>query len=75
MFTGTPLKNYETFGHSWILIRRQRPVVPCPERCPLPHRRMSANVRAKLLSIYLRPWTLSRKLSTAQVPFLPELRR
>ena len=36
VFTGTPLKNYETFRHSWILIRRQRPVVPCPERCPLP---------------------------------------
>ena len=70
MFTGTPLKNYKTFRHSWILIRRQRPVVPCPERLPLPPRRMSANVGAKPLSIYLRPWTLSRKLSAAEVQFL-----
>ena len=29
--------------------------------------------RAKLYSVYLRPWTLSRKLATSSVPFAGDL--
>ena len=29
--------------------------------------------RAKTFSVYLRPWTLSKKFATAQVPFLADI--
>ena len=66
---------YTKFRHSWILMRRHVPMVPCPERCPLPGRRMSKDVRAKLLSVYFRPWTLVRRVATVIVPYLPDLRK
>ena len=48
-------------------------MVPCPESTPLPNRKgMKAN-RAKLLNIYLRPWTLVKQEGTAAVPFLRDL--
>ena len=62
------------FRHIWYLQRRVRPVVPCPENTPLPSRRNTKEHRSKLLSIYLRPWTLLRELETAEVPFLTDLR-
>ena len=48
-------------------------MVPCPENTPLPNRRLGKDTRAKLLSIYLRPWTLSSKMATTHVPYLLEL--
>ena len=66
---------YTQFRHTWLLIRRQRPVVPSPERCPLPGKRMSKDTRSKILSVYLRPWTLVRKVATETVPYLPHLSR
>ena len=66
---------YSKFRQTWILRRRLVPMVPCPERCPLPGRRMSKDVRAKLLSVYFRPWTLVRTVATVIVPYLPDLRK
>ena len=65
--------SYTNFRENWILCRRTRPMVPCPENTPLPNRRISKEQRAKRLSIYLRPWTLSRKMRTEDVPHLTEL--
>ena len=65
--------NYDTFRNSWVLIKRKVPVVPCPEYCPLPNKRMSKHERSKKYSVYLRPWTLSRLYATASVPFLGDL--
>ena len=64
---------YTRFRHTWILIRRQRPVVPCPERCPLPGKRMSKEQRSKIYSVYFRPWTLAFKVATDTVPYLAHL--
>ena len=50
--------DYQSFRHSWILIERTYPVVPCAEKTPLPNRKQSKQMRAKLFSVYLRPWTL-----------------
>eukprot|EP00973_Karenia_brevis_P083572 11593580-Karenia_brevis.AAC.1 len=30
------MQRYERFRNSWLLIRRERPVIPCPQNCPLP---------------------------------------
>ena len=57
----------------WIMLRRLQPLVPCPENTPLPNRRISKDARAKYLSIYMRPWTLSQKMATAEVLFLLDL--
>ena len=73
VFDGAVPTNYTSFQKSWILLRRLRPMVPCPENTPLPSRRISKDARAKLFSIYLRPWTLSKKMATAEVPFLLDL--
>lgn len=69
---GSPKLNerYEHFRKSWLLIRRQRPVVPCPTNCPMPNKRMSKHTRSKIFSVYLRPWTLVPKLHCAHVPYL-----
>ena len=73
MFSGAVPKRYVELRHSWLLMRRQRPVIPCPEQCPLPSRRMSKDRRAKILSVYLRPWTLASKLACRSVPLLKKL--
>ena len=48
-------------------------MVPCPENTPLPNRRVCKETRSKILSIYLRPWTLAKRLATEDVPFLTDL--
>lgn len=65
---------FEIFRHTWILLRRTRPVVPCPENTPMPGRKCTKEQRATLLSIYLRPWTLVQEQASVHVPFLPDLR-
>ena len=72
-FFAHPNDTYAKFRNTWLLIRRQRPMVPCPERCPLPGKRMSKDTRAKILSVYFRPWTLACRVATATVPYLPHL--
>ena len=71
----TAPETYTSFRENWILIRRTRPMVPCPEDTPLPNRRVSKEARAKRLSVYLRPWTLSKKMCTEEVPHLADLGR
>jgi len=68
------VQNFETFRHMWMLLRRTRPVIPCPENTPLPSRKCTKEQRAKLLSVYLRPWTLVRQHASVHVPFLKDLR-
>ena len=65
--------NMWEFRHTWMMLRRSRPVVPCPEDTPLPNRRNTKEHRAKLLNIYLRPWTLVREHATLEVPFILDL--
>jgi hypothetical protein len=70
--TKAPAK-YERFRHTWLLIRRLRPVIPCAEQTPLPSKRMSKFTRAKIFSVYLRPWTLSTRYAGIDVPHLVDL--
>ena len=73
LFEGVAPARYDKFRHSWLLIRRQRPVIPCPQQTPLPNKRMSKSNRAKIFSVYLRPWTLSRVFADSTVPHLADL--
>ena len=66
-------KAYELFRQTWILFKRSRPVVPCPELTPLPSRRDSKEKRAKIFSIYLRPWTMLKEFATEEVHLLGDL--
>ena len=68
LFIGKPPAKYERFRDSWLIIRRERPVVPCPEQTPLPSKHMCKANRAKIFSVYLRPWTLAKKIATTEVP-------
>jgi hypothetical protein len=73
VFTGTAPESYKRFRSLWCLQRRLIPLVPCPENTPLPSRKTTKESRGKILSIYLRPWTLVRKLATDLVPFLSDV--
>ena len=63
----------EVFRDQWVLRKWKRPVVPCPEHTPLPKRGMPAEDKAKICSVYLRPWTLDDTCQSTQVPHLRDL--
>ena len=73
MFGGKIPETYFLFRNTWVLRMRKRPMVPSPEVCPMPNRRKSKESRCKILSVYLRPWTLFRQGGTLEVPFLANL--
>ena len=50
-------ETYLKFRQTWILRRRQRPVVPAPVVCPMPSRKQSKEHRSKIYSVYQRPWS------------------
>ena len=73
LFQGQAPATYAQFRQTWLLRKRQRPLVPAPEVCPMPNRRKSKAARCKILSVYLRPWTLFPRAATMEVPFLANL--
>ena len=40
MFDGKAPAGYKEFRHTWLIVRRERPVVPCPVQTLLPGKRM-----------------------------------
>ena len=59
---------FEFFRHEWVMVLQARPFVPQPSGAPMPDKRHSVEERARLLSVYLRPWTLLRCDVLAQLP-------
>ena len=51
------------FRHEWVLKRRARPVAPAPASAPMPGFKRSKKENARIFSVYLRPWMLSRTAS------------
>ena len=74
LFHGKVPASYTKFRHTWILRRRERPVVPCSEATPMPSRRKSKEFRSKIMSVYHRPWTLFPNLDNSFVPYVSDLR-
>ena len=64
---------YERFRNTWFLIRRLKPLVPCPENTPLPNSKMDSEDRSKIFSLYLRAWTMFEEDSSVEVPFITDL--
>ncbi|CAK9031745.1 unnamed protein product [Durusdinium trenchii] len=56
-----------------FLQRRIEPHIPFPTMCPLPKPDMSKEAQARLLNVYLRPWTLDGVIRTAEVPHIASL--
>ena len=60
-------------GADHYFVRRAAPLVPYPTACPLPKADMSKDQQARLLNIYLRPWTLAGDDATLHVPHIQAL--
>ena len=60
-------------GADYYFVRRAAPLVPYPTSCPLPKADMSKDQQARLLNIYLRPWTLAGDDATLHVPHIQAL--
>ena len=57
----------------WYMRRRRRPMVPAPANTPMPDKAGHAEGKARLLSLYMRPWVLERVWATAVVPHIADL--
>ena len=68
----TPLLSAR-FRHEWVLRRAFRPYVPQPDSTPMPDHAKNQEERAKLYSVYLRPWVLERRDASSAVPHITEL--
>ena len=61
--------------HEWVLRRANRPYVLKPDATPMPDNAASLEDKAKLYSVYLRPWVLDRAIARAAVPHITDLNR
>jgi len=59
--------------HRWVWKKRSRPFVPVWNYAKIPKTNLSPEENSRLLSIYMRPWTLNPKDVTEQVPLLSQL--
>jgi hypothetical protein len=63
----------EFFRHEWVMVLQPRPFVPQPSGAPMPSSHHTVEERARLLSVYLRPWILLRCFVSTHVPHLTDL--
>ena len=57
----------------WYMRRKTRPMVPAPSNTPMPDKQSNAEAKARLYSVYLRPWTLHNDAATPEVPHITNL--
>jgi len=69
-----PEVNGDTFlRKTWYMRRLRRPMVPAPSRSPMPDKQPDADGKAKVFSVYLRPWVLDRRMASKEVPHIADL--
>ena len=61
--------------HCWCWEKRERPTVPVFSKCKMPDRRWSPEENSRLLSVYMRPWTLDTANVSKANPLLSNLGR
>ena len=59
----------------WYMRRRKTPMVPSPAHSPMPDKQGSQEGKARILSVYLRPWVLDSRHASMHVPHLVDLDR
>ena len=64
---------YEKLRHTWCLLKRKRPVVPCPENTPLPSSKISSEQRSVIYSVYFRYWTFFPDAASKDVVHITKL--
>ena len=62
-----------TLRHRWYWQKRRRPHVPVWNHAKVPKTSLSPNLNYRLLSVYMRPWTLNIADVTESNPMLSEL--
>ena len=67
------LPELKTLPHRWVLVRRQKPMVPVFRKQKLPSAKHTTEENARLCNVYMRPWTLNKALATHDVMYLGEL--
>ena len=72
VYPDTPLLR-DSFRHQWIMRRNKRPFTPKPHNTPMPDREANVEDRARLYSVYLRPWVLDQLHADGAVPHITEL--
>ena len=68
-----PKKFQTRTAQAYYFERNTEPVVPYPTVCPLPRPDMSKEDQARLLNVYLRPWTLDAREASPHVPHIAAL--
>ena len=61
--------------HKWFWEARERPYVPVWNFVKMPRPTLPAEENCRLLSLYMRPWTLNPADVTPQNPLITDLRR
>ena len=61
------------FRNQWIMKRHKRSVVPAPTHTPMPESQGTSEAKARLFSLYMRPWVLLDKDASEHVPTLARL--
>ena len=59
--------------HRWCWQKRQRPYVPVWSHAKVPKVALSPEENARLLCVYMRPWTLNPADATSETPLLSRL--
>ena len=57
----------------WYMRRRLRPMIPSPANTPMPDKERCRDRKARLFSLYLRPWVLEHATASVHVPHITDL--
>ena len=69
------LPELHNLRHRWVWERRPRPHVPVWSFAKVPKTNISPEENARMLCVYMRPWTLHAKYVSTDVPLLSQMRR
>ena len=72
---GPHAERMTSFRAEWVLRRSARPLVVAPTSTPLPSKNQSKEQRARICSVYWRPWVLHRAWASKEVPHITQLNR
>ena len=72
---GAHAERMASFRAEWVLRRCARPLVLAPTSTPLPSKNHSKEQRARICSVYWRPWVLHHAWASQEVPHITQLNR